>query len=325
MIEKNDITVLSLFDGMACGYQALKEAGVNVGKYYASEIDKYAMSVAKANHPDIIELGDVTKWQEWKIDWSRVDLLIGGSPCVGFSNAGQKLNFEDPQSKLIFCFFDILNHVKNVNPDVKFLLENVKMKNEWLDIIDQYIGVKRIIINSKLFCAQNRNRAFWTNLQIGELPTHNDTFICDIIEDGADEYEGLYLTKEHLAGFHRSYEFKPDRRTGKSRTITASYFKRPYNITYIPHNNSNADEKYSEYRMLSPVECERLQTLPDGYTAIGADGEEISNTQRYKMLGNGWTVSVIKFLFSELVIKENEVNCLFAEMPMVDTSISSAA
>lgn len=296
----NKITILSLFDGISCGYQALKQAGVNVSKYYASEVDKYAISVAKANHPDIIELGDVTKWREWDIDFASIDLLIGGSPCCGFSNAGQKLNFSDPRSKLIFCFFDILNYIKSVNPDVKFLLENVKMKNEWLDIIDQYVGVKRTIINSNLFCAQNRPRSYWTNLEIGELPTPNEAVINDIIEDGADVNERLYLSKEHLAGFHRSYKFKPGKLTWKSRTITASYFKRPYNVTYIPHNNSNADDKYSEYRMLSPVECERLQTLPDGYTAFGVDGEIISNTQRYKMLGNGWTVEVIKFLFQEL-------------------------
>ena len=92
------LNVLSLFDGISCGYQALNEAGVNVSKYYASEVDKYAISVAKANHPYIIELGDVTRWGEWDIDWKSIDLLIGGSPCQGFSNAGQMQNFDDPRS-----------------------------------------------------------------------------------------------------------------------------------------------------------------------------------------------------------------------------------
>lgn len=314
--NKKSVNVLSLFDGISCGYQALKEAGINVGNYYASEIDKFAISVAMKNHPDIIQLGDVTKWREWEIDWASIDLQIGGSPCQGFSNAGQMQNFDDPRSKLIFCYFDILEHIKSFNPGVKFLLENVKMKNEWLDIIDQYIGLKRTIINSNLFCAQNRPRAYWTNLEIGELPTPNEAIINDILEDGADENEKLYLSEKHLAGFNRSYKFKPGKRTEKSRTITRSYFKRPYNVTYIPHNNGNDDDKYSEYRMLSPVECERLQTLPDGYTAFGTDGEIISYTQRYKMLGNGWTVAVIKFLFQELAPEQPNEDRRAAEVPI---------
>ena len=321
---KKDLTVLSLFDGISCGYQALKEAGVSVGKYYASEIDKFAISVAMKNHPDIKQLGDVTKWREWDIDWKSIDLLIGGSPCQGFSKAGKRLMFDDSRSKLIFCYFDILEHIKSLNSNVKFLLENVQNK-DYEAIVDEKMGVKRIHINSELFSAQSRPRAYWTNLEIRDLPTHNDAVISDIIEDGADENEKLYLSKVHLAAFHRSYKFKPGERTGKSRTITLSYYKRPNNVTYIPHNNSNAAEEYSEYRMLSPVECERLQTLPDGYTAFGAEGEIISNTQRYKMLGNGWTVAVIKFLFSELVMKESDVDCLFAEMPMKYDSISSTA
>lgn len=316
MKNNNKITVLSLFDGMSCGYQALNEAGVNVGKYYASEIDKYAISVAKANHPDIIELGDVTKWREWDIDWSSIDLLIGGSPCQGFSFAGQKLNFDDPRSKLIFCYFDILNHIKSVNPDVKFLLENVRMKKDWKAVIDEQTGVGGVRINSKLFSAQNRDRIYWTNLQIGKLPTENELTLPDILEEGADENEKLYLSKKHLAGFHKSYTWRPSQRTGKSRPIMATYYKRPPICPYLPHNNENANDKYSEYRMLSPVECERLQTLPDLYTAIGADGKEISYTQRYKMLGNGWTVAVIKFLFQELAQEQTNEEVHAAEVPM---------
>ena len=312
----NKINVLSLFDGMSCGYQALKEAGVNVGKYYASEIDKYAISVAKANHPDIIELGDVTKWREWDIDWSSIDLLIGGSPCQGFSFAGQKLNFDDPRSKLIFCYFDILNHIKSVNPDAKFLLENVRMKKDWKAVIDEQTGVGGVRINSKLFSAQNRDRIYWTNLKIGDLPESNELTLPDILEEGADENEKLYLSKKHLAGFHKSYTWRPSQRTGKSRPIMATYYKRPPICPYLPHNNENANDKYSEYRMLSPVECERLQTLPDLYTAIGADGKEISYTQRYKMLGNGWTVAVIKFLFQELAQEQTNEEVHAAEVPM---------
>ena len=120
--------ILSLFDGMQCGRIALERAGIKVDKYYASELDKYAVKVAQANYPDSIQLGDVTKWREWDIEWGEIDLLIGGSPCQGFSFAGKQLAFDDPRSALFFEYLNILNHIKSLNPNVKFLLENVKMK-----------------------------------------------------------------------------------------------------------------------------------------------------------------------------------------------------
>ena len=132
---------MSLFDGISCGKVALDRAGIKVKKYYASEIDKFAMQVSEKNHPDIIQLGDVTSWRSWDIDWKNVGLLIGGSPCQGFSFAGKQLNFNDDRSKLFFVYVDILNHIKSVNQDVKFLLENVKMKAEWQDVISGYLGV----------------------------------------------------------------------------------------------------------------------------------------------------------------------------------------
>lgn len=129
--QNKGITVLSLFDGISCGKLALERAGIKVDKYYASEIDQFAMQVSKNNYPDIIQLGDVTVWKDWDIDWSKIDLLIGGSPCQGFSFAGKQLNFNDDRSKLFFEYVDIFNHIKNVNPKVKFLLENVRMKKAY--------------------------------------------------------------------------------------------------------------------------------------------------------------------------------------------------
>lgn len=117
------MNILSLFDGISCGRVALERVGIPVDKYYASEIDKYAIQITQKNYPDTIHLGDVTKWKDWDIDWKSIDLLIGGSPCQGFSNAGKGLNFDDPRSALFFVFVDILNHIKSVNPNVKFLLE----------------------------------------------------------------------------------------------------------------------------------------------------------------------------------------------------------
>ena len=129
------MNVLSLFDGMSCGQIALNRIGIKPANYYASEVDKHAIKVTQANYPDTIQLGDVTKSREWGIDWSSIDLLMGGSPCQGFSFAGKGLAFDDPRSKLFFVYVDILNHIKSVNPNVKFLLENVKMKKEHMDVI----------------------------------------------------------------------------------------------------------------------------------------------------------------------------------------------
>lgn len=140
------MNVLSLFDGMSCGRIALERAGIEVNKYYASELDKYAIKVTQANWPETIHLGDVTKWREWDIDWSSIDLLIGGSPCQGFSFAGKQLAFDDPRSKLFFVYVDILNHIKSVNPGVKFLLENVKMKKEFLNVISDCLALNLFLL-----------------------------------------------------------------------------------------------------------------------------------------------------------------------------------
>ena len=160
------MNVLSLFDGMSCGRIALDRAGIEVTSYHASELDKYAIKVTQANWPETVQLGDVTQWREWDIDWRGIDLLIGGSPCQGFSFAGKKLAFDDPRSKLFFVYVDILNHIKSVNPDVKFMLENVRMKKEYLAIISEQLGVEPAFINSALVSAQNRRRFYWTNWKV---------------------------------------------------------------------------------------------------------------------------------------------------------------
>ena len=160
---KKHITVLSLFDGMSCGQIALKQLGVNILKYYASEIDKYAIAQTQFNFPDTIQLGSVENWRSWNIDWKSIDLILAGSPCQGFSFAGKQLAFDDPRSKLFFVFIDILNHIRKLNPNVKFLLENVDMKRKHMKIISDYCGVFPVNINSNLVSAQNRNRWYWTN------------------------------------------------------------------------------------------------------------------------------------------------------------------
>lgn len=280
--------ILSLFDGMSCGRIALERAGIPVITYYSSEIDKYAIQIADKNYPQDtpFRLGDVTK-----IDLStlpKIDLLIGGSPCQGFSFAGKQLNFNDPRSKLFFEFVKALEELK----PRYFLLENVRMKKEYQDIITQYLGVEPILINSSLVSAQNRVRLYWTNIPNVTQPRDLEITLQDICED--IEEARIFITKED----------KENINFGKweSQKSKDKIFK---NIKGISEKGSclcaqsvkpNADgvtillsESYA-WRKLTPLECERLQTVPDNYT------EGVSNSQRYKMLGNGWTIDVISHI-----------------------------
>lgn len=197
MIE--NMNVLSLFDGMSCGQIALKQLGIVPEVYYASEIDKYAIAQTQLNFPDTVQLGDINRWKEWNIDWKSIDLVLAGSPCQGFSFAGKQLAFDDPRSKLFFVFIDILNHIKSLNQNVLFLLENVNMKKEHMRIISEYCGVFPVNINSNLVSAQNRDRWYWTNIRtkkiglFGELhsdipqPEDKGIFLRDILEEEVDE------------------------------------------------------------------------------------------------------------------------------------------
>lgn len=264
------INVLSLFDGMSCGRIALDRAGIEVNNYYASEIDKYATKVSEDNYPDIIRLGDITKWEEWDIDWGSIDLLIGGSPCQGFSFAGKQLAFDDPRSKLFFVYVDILNHIRSVNPEVKFLLENVRMKKEFLDVITEQLGVEPVFINSALVSAQNRQRYYWANWEFGQ-PDNNGIVLADILEDGEVDRDKSYCIDAcYYKGGNPKQYFNKSRRQlvfiiqkprgfnkggakaldGKSPSLSSSSWQ---------HNNHLTDGV--SYRKLTPLECERLQTV----------------------------------------------------------------
>lgn len=203
--------VLSLFDGMSCGQIALKQLGIIPERYYASEIDKHAIKQTQLNFPDTVQLGDVTKWEEWLIDWKSIDLILAGSPCQGFSFAGKQLAFDDPRSKLFFVFIDILNHIRSLNPNVLFLLENVNMKKSHMRVISEYCGVFPVNINSNLVSAQNRDRWYWTNIRtkqiglFGELhsdipqPEDKGILLRDILEEVADEK--YYIKSKTMLSF----------------------------------------------------------------------------------------------------------------------------
>lgn len=292
------MNVLSLFDGMSCGQIALNRIGIKPAKYYAAELDKYAITVTQANYPDTVQLGDVTNWREWDIDWASIDLLIGGSPCQGFSFAGKQLAFDDPRSKLFFVYVDILNHIRKYNPSVKFLLENVKMKKEYLDVISEQLGVEPVFINSALLSAQNRQRYYWANWEFGQ-PEDKGIALVDIIECvGLDRDKAHFIDANYYKGGNLKSYFTKSRRqlvfTEKSLALLSTMYKE--NAKSMIKRNKKGwlvlDEDLMTYRKLTPLECERLQTLPDHYTA------HVSNTQRYKMLGNGFTVEVIRHILS---------------------------
>ena len=172
------INVLSCFDGISCGQLALQRAGIEVENYFASEIDKYAIKITQKNFPNTIQLGDIQDWKSWSLP--RIDLIIGGSPCQGFSSAGLGLNFEDPRSKLFFNFCDVLAVYAGKNPNLKYLLENVKMKRVWRDIITDRMKVEPVLINSALVSAQNRERLYWANWEFGQ-PEDRFIYLKDII------------------------------------------------------------------------------------------------------------------------------------------------
>jgi len=268
------LKVLSLFDGISCGQVALERAGMNVETYYASEIDKNAIKVTMQNYPNTIQLGDITKWKDWDIDWSSIDLLIGGSPCQGFSFAGKQYNFEDPRSKLFFTFIDIKREIEKVNSNIIVLLENNKMKKDYENVISNFFDWNPIKINSSLVSAQNRQRLYWINRHI-EVPKDKNILLKDIV----GEYKGIWVyPRGYNRGGVQGYK-------GKSPTITTSSWQHNFKIQI------NDFDK----RMFTPEECEQLQTLPVGYTST------LSDNQRYIAIGNGWTVDVIAHIFKQIL------------------------
>jgi len=286
------LNVLSLFDGMSCGQIALNRIGIEYDNYFASEIDKHAIKVTQTNYPNTIQLGDVTKIKG--SDLPKIDLLIGGSPCQGFSFAGKGLNFEDPRSKLFFEFV----RLKNETQPKYWLLENVKMKAEHQAIISELLGVQPIKINSGLVSAQNRERLYWANFGIAQ-PTDKSVLLKDIIENGFIDRSKAYCIDANYwkGGNFTQYYTKAKRQLvfkDKAQTILSTIYKE--NAKSMMQRKKLglvvSDGDYA--RKLTPIECERLQTVPDNYTNC------VSDTQRYKMLGNGWTVDVIAHIFGGL-------------------------
>ena len=275
------MNVLSLFDGISCGQIALERAGIEVDNYFASEIDKYAIEVTKNNFPNTKHIGSVVDVKG--SDLPKIDLLIGGSPCQGFSTAGKELNFEDPRSKL---FFEFVRLLKETKPKY-FMLENVSMKLEYRNIISKHLEVEPILINSSLVSGQNRKRYYWTNIPNIQQPKDKGISVSDVI--------GIKNVKiGQMQPFPRNYK-----KLGLKRTPRLELRKDNKSNTLMAAPSANLVKQldvggFQLVRKLNVNECELLQTVPLNYT-LG-----VSNTQRYKMLGNGWTVDVVAHIFNNL-------------------------
>jgi site-specific DNA-cytosine methylase len=299
---KKKINVLSLFDGISCGQQALRKAGVKYNKYYASEICKPSILVTQTHFPNTVQVGDVTKLKAE--DFKDVDLIIGGSPCQNFSMAGtrkgmttksniqvktlkkylqlKEKGFEfEGESYLFWEFVRLVEEIKVYNPNVKFLLENVKMKKEWEQIITKALGVKPREINSSFFSAQNRQRFYWTNMDIEPFMDKNIMFYDVIPGAIAVGYRG-----RKLKGDNHYTQFRTLRRDHKANCVVCS-----------PHTTNLYTVKGKKKDMvISPEHAETLQTIEVGFTDVNG----VTKTDRYKMIGNAWTVDVISHIFSSM-------------------------
>ena len=318
------LKILSLFDGISIAQQALKEVGILIKNYYASEIDKWAIAITQKNFPDTIQLGDIRNVKKEMVE--DIDLIIGGSPCQDLSIA--KKNREGLQGSRSGLFYEFVRLVKEVKPKY-FILENVNsMSKESKQIItNELFGIEPIVINASLVSAQNRKRLFWVGKLVSdtykkveiEQPKDRGILLKDILEENVD---GKYFVKGVSVSEGKSVNLSANgggrgAKTGlyvinsngkthqqdllqtteeKCRTIPAgTHGSTPHLLKTIMPDMT--------IRKLTPIECERLQSLPDNYTAKGIiNGKEIniSNTQRYKTLGNGFNCEVIKHILRQL-------------------------
>lgn len=280
--KKEKINVLSLFDGMSCGQIALNKVGIEYENYFASEIEQAPIKVTQHNYPNTIQLGSVIDVKG--VDLPKIDLMFGGSPCQSFSNAGKGEGF-DGKSGLFWEYVRILKEVK----PTYFLLENVKMKKEWKDIISKELGVEPVEINSSLLSAQNRPRLYWTNIPNIDIPKDKGLLFKDVLNL---DYEFKPLTKWFFSKWGDKQKIDTLKTVEAEKSFCLTTNKSHSKNYYLKPDKTMA-------RMLERDEVERLQTIPNGYTSI------VSKTDAHKMIGNGWTVDVIAHIFSFL--KEGEI------------------
>jgi DNA (cytosine-5)-methyltransferase 3A len=313
------MNVVSLFNGMNTGRQALENVGIKVNKYYSSEIKPYAIELTQHHFPDTIQVGDVTKWKEWNIDWSSIDLILSGSPCQDLSAAGKRAGINGSKSSLFFVFVDILNHIKSLNPKVLFLQENVGSAAKLdVGIMSRALGVYPVRINSKLVTAQLRDRYYWSNIRtketmfdlVTDIPQPKDKKIMfkDIITDGhVERVKALALLEsESRACTSQESIKKRDAKafinmiyvdTDKYTCLNTGSGRDNCSQKYLKHRNETTGmitliKENETVRTVNKIEMCRLQGFPDNYCDI------LTTAKAGSLLGDGWTLPIIEHIFS---------------------------
>jgi len=313
------MNVLSLFNGMNTGRQALENVGIKVNKYYSSEVKPYAIELTQYHFPDTLQVGDVTKWKEWNINWKEIDLILSGSPCQDLTVAGKRAGIYGKKSSLFFVFVDILNHIKSLNPNVLFLQENVGSASKFdVGIMSRELGVYPVRINSKLVTAQLRDRYYWSNIRtketifdlVTDIPQPKDRGIMfkDVITGGRVERVKALALLESESRVCTSQESIKKR--AEREFINMIYVDTDKHVALKMQNNRNnqASQEYLKHRnettgmltlihtegivrTVNQIEMERLQGFPDGYTSI------LSKSKAGSLLGDGWTLPIIEHIF----------------------------
>lgn len=289
-MRNNGINVMSLFDGISCGMIACERAGIKVNKYYSSEIDCNAIKVSQYHYPNIEQIGDVTK-----VDFAKykdIDLLIGGSPCQNLSCMGDRKGLQGEKSKL---FFEYVRALKELKPQYFLLENNYSMPAANKNIISEYLNVQPLMINSIAFSAQNRKRLYWTNIPI--MPIHEKQLTLANIVEPLSSKEKYIVTKQ-VYKYVLSGEYI-GRKIEKTVRANIRELNQPSKCLGTGcgdiGNNTGVIIKYNkDYYKITPIEAERLQTLPDNYTI------NIPERKRYMVIGNGWTVDVIAHILNGL-------------------------
>ena len=278
------MNVVSLFNGMNTGRQALENVGIKVNKYYSSEIKPYAIELTQHHFPDTIQVGDVTKWKEWDIDWKNIDLILSGSPCQDLSAAGKRAGINGSRSSLFFVFVEILNHIKTLNPNVLFLQENVGSASKLdVGIMSRALGVYPVRINSKLLTAQLRDRYYWSNIKTKET-------MFDIVTDISQPKDKGIMLQDIVTGGNVDTDKHTCLNTGSGTTEKSSQ-------RYLQHRNETTGmltliQENEIVRTVNKIEMCRLQGFPDDYCDI------LTTAKAGSLLGDGWTLPIIEHIFN---------------------------
>ena len=281
------MNVVSLFNGMNTGRQALENIGIKVDKYYSSEIKPYAIELTQHHFPDTIQVGDVTKWRDWDIDWQSIDLILSGSPCQDLSAAGKRAGINGSKSSLFFVFVEILEHIKSLNPKVLFLQENVGSASKLdVGIMSRALGVYPVRINSSLVTAQLRDRYYWSNIRTKET-------MFDIVTDIPQPKDLGIMFKDIITGGQVDTDKHTCLNTSSGATEKAKQ-------EYLLHRNSTTGmitliKENEKVRTVNKVEMCRLQGFPDNYCNI------LSTAKAGSLLGDGWTLPIIEHIFKFII------------------------